>query len=174
MQGITNSKKKLFDLLFIKYYKPLFYFALNICGDKVVAEEAVQKTFITVWQKMDTPYDENSINDRLLFTYTKNNVIDEIRLNNTRRKYEENAIANMDLNYEQFPDEKIVVKSIIETAINKLPKKAKEVFKLAKQDGLSIQEIATYLAISIKTVENQITIAHKKLRIYLEPYKNLL
>lgn len=54
-----------------------------------------------------------------------------------------------------------MVKSIIETAINKLPKKAKEVFKLAKQDGLSIQEIATYLAISIKTVENQITIAHK-------------
>jgi RNA polymerase sigma-70 factor (ECF subfamily) len=58
--------------------------------------------------------------------------------------------------------------------IQQLPKKSKEIFRLSKQEGLSNIEIANYLKLSKKTIENQLTIAYKKMRQYLEPYKNEL
>ena len=45
---------------------------------------------------------------------------------------------------------------------------------MAKKEGLTVNEIAEYLKISPKTVENQLTIAYKKMRKYLEPFKNQL
>ena len=100
--------------------------------------------------------------------------VKEIRKVNTRKKYEENIISeiNTDENIEE--DNKNRIKAIIETAIEQLPPKAKEIFRLAKQEGLSIKEIAQHLKISNKTVENQLTIAYKKMRQYLEPFKNQL
>ena len=54
--------------------------------------------------------------------------------------------------------------NLVNKAIEKLPKKCKEIFILSKRDGLTNQEISEILNISIKTVESQITIAFKQLR----------
>lgn len=50
------------------------------------------------------------------------------------------------------------------TAIDHLPTERKKIFLLSKRDGLTYQEIATELGISIKTVEHQISKALKTLR----------
>lgn len=50
------------------------------------------------------------------------------------------------------------------TAIDHLPTERKKVFLLSKRDGLTYQEIADELGISIKTVEHQISKALKTLR----------
>jgi RNA polymerase sigma factor (sigma-70 family) len=47
----------------------------------------------------------------------------------------------------------------------KLPPRARLIFQLSRNEHLSNREIAEKLGISEKTVENQITIALKKLRI---------
>jgi RNA polymerase sigma-70 factor (ECF subfamily) len=62
-------------------------------------------------------------------------------------------------------------RKILDTAIEQLPDKCKEIFLLSKQEELSNKEIAVQLGISVKTVENQMTIALKKLREYLLPYR---
>jgi RNA polymerase sigma-70 factor (ECF subfamily) len=49
-----------------------------------------------------------------------------------------------------------------------LPKKCKEIFILSKKNGLTNIEIAEYLGISIKTVENQITLAFSKIKKQLK------
>ncbi len=173
IKEIQQGNKTAFDKLFFKYYKPLYRFALHFCNNAIIAEESVQHTFIKVWQNKSKTSFNNDIG-KILFAYTKNEVIDEIRKVNTRKKYEENIISeiNSDENIEE--DNKNRIKAIIETAIEQLPPKAKEIFRLAKQEGLSIKEIAQHLKISNKTVENQLTIAYKKLRQYLEPFKNQL
>lgn len=48
--------------------------------------------------------------------------------------------------------------------IDSLPDRCREIFLLSKRDGLSNAEIAEELGVSIKTVENQITKAYKRLR----------
>ena len=49
-------------------------------------------------------------------------------------------------------------------AIDNLPDKCREVFLMSKRDGLTNEEIAEELEISIKTVKNQITKAFSRLR----------
>ncbi len=48
-------------------------------------------------------------------------------------------------------------------AIKNLPTRCKLVFKLVKEDGLPYKEIAEILNISIKTIDNQLAIALKKI-----------
>jgi RNA polymerase sigma-19 factor, ECF subfamily len=173
IQEIQQGNKSAFDNLFFKYYKPLYRFALHFCNNAIIAEESVQQTFIKIWQtSSNTSYNDDI--GKILFTYTKNEVIDEIRKVNTRKKYEENIISELNAEENIEEDNKNRIKAIIETAIEQLPPKAKEIFRLAKQEGLSIKEIAQHLKISNKTVENQLTIAYKKMRQYLEPFKNQL
>ena len=173
IQKIQQGNKLAFDSLFFKYYKPLYRFALNICNNSTIAEDSVQNTFIKIWNNNNKLGSSNEIG-KILFTYTKNETIDEIRKYNTRKKHEGSAITEMIINEQTFNIKKCTTKAIIESAIEQLPKKSKEIFRLAKQEGLSVREIAEYLKLSKKTVENQLTIAYKKLRQHLEPYKNQL
>ena len=53
---------------------------------------------------------------------------------------------------------------IIEKEIEQLPNKCNKVFNLSKKEGLTNNEIADYLGISIKTVEGHLTKALKILR----------
>lgn len=173
IKKIRQGNKLAFDSLFFKYYKPLYRFALNISNNSTIAEDSVQNTFIKIWNNNNKLDPSNEIG-KILFTYTKNEIIDEIRKNNTRKKYEGSALTEMLVNEHTFNTEKCITKAIIESAIELLPKKSKQIFRLAKQEGLTRNEIAEYLKLSKKTVENQLTIAYKKLRQHLEPFKNQL
>lgn len=55
-------------------------------------------------------------------------------------------------------------------AIDRLPRRCREVFLAAKRDGLSHSEIAESMGISVKTVEAQMTKALSRLREALSPY----
>lgn len=173
LKKIVEGNKTAFDNLFFKYYKPLYRFAYNFCHSSAIAEESVQNTFIKIWKNKNNLGNCEEIG-KILFTYTRNEVIDEIRKYNTRRKYEGSADIEFFAEEREEINDKERVKAIIESAIEYLPQKAREIFRMAKKEGLTLNEIADYLKISPKTVENQLTIAHKKMRQYLEPYKKLL
>ena len=56
---------------------------------------------------------------------------------------------------------------LIEEAVSLLPDKCREIFRKSREENLTNKEIAGQLHISEKTVEGQITIALKKIRIHL-------
>jgi len=56
----------------------------------------------------------------------------------------------------------------IEIAIENLPTKCKEIFLLAKMEGLSYKEIADKFGITINTVNKQISIAKQKIKDSLD------
>jgi RNA polymerase sigma-70 factor (ECF subfamily) len=51
----------------------------------------------------------------------------------------------------------------IRSAIQTLPPKCRLIFKLIREDGLKYKEVAELLNLSLKTIENQMTIAIKKI-----------
>lgn len=64
---------------------------------------------------------------------------------------------------------------IVNNEIQKLPPKCQKVFILSKKEGLTNNEIADYLNISIKTVEAQITKAFVILKNKLgEKYAHIM
>ena len=62
----------------------------------------------------------------------------------------------------------------IHEAIQSLPEKCREIFILSRVEGLKYSEIAEKLHLSISTVDNQIGIALKKLRVQLKDFLPLL
>ena len=61
------------------------------------------------------------------------------------------------------------MKRHIAIAIDELPNKCRQIFVFSRNCGMTYEEIADEMEISIKTVENQMSIALKKLRESLRP-----
>ena len=56
---------------------------------------------------------------------------------------------------------------LVRDAINSLPKRCRDIFLLSRMKGLKYREISEKLGISVNTVECQMGIALKKLRVKL-------
>ena len=75
-------------------------------------------------------------------------------------------LALEQLNYTFTSEEDI--EKVIANAIDKLPERCREIFLKSRIEGMKYREIADELDISMNTVENQMSIALRKLRIELK------
>jgi RNA polymerase sigma-70 factor (ECF subfamily) len=66
------------------------------------------------------------------------------------------------------------LQEIIKKAVESLPEKCREIYILSKEKKLTYNEISNELGISVKTVENQMGNALKKMREFLRPYHDEL
>ncbi|MCU4174066.1 RNA polymerase sigma factor [Carboxylicivirga sp. N1Y90] len=162
--SLKNGNRDAFDTLFRKYYQSLCRFAFNFLNDESLAEEAVQNTFMYLWEKR-----KNYQIPKSFKAYIHRSVYNEcLRIRKWEKKTSEVESTYALLLPEEWTDNEQEqwnkIKPIINKAINQLPQKCRDIFLMRRQEGLSNQEIANYLNISIKTVENQMSIALKKLR----------
>ena len=61
---------------------------------------------------------------------------------------------------------------LLQAAVESLPEKCREIFILSREEQLSYKEIAQVKEISVKTVENQMGIALKKIREYIASHSD--
>jgi RNA polymerase sigma-70 factor (ECF subfamily) len=172
---VRQDDRPAFDVLFRKYYVQLCGFAYTFLHSRETAEEIVQEVFIRFWEQR-RQININTSFLSYLYTSVKNQSVNELRKRNIRKQYEnEYAKADME-NEDVIQDENTTgkIKKAVESACKKLPSKCREIFELSRNDGLTYEEIAEYLNISKKTVENQMGIAFQKLRQQLEPFLHLL
>ena len=55
-------------------------------------------------------------------------------------------------------------------AVENLPERCRQIFKLSREDGLSHREIASILEITVTTVEGQLAIAKRRLKAAAAPF----
>lgn len=166
---IKQGNKPAFDNLFTKYYVRLCRFAFSFTKSKELAEETVQNTFIKIWcQRNDLEVSISLIS--YLFTAVKNQALNELKKIVIRKNYEAEFVSLSEAEDENAQKiNQLKFKSEVGMAVEQLPEKCREIFQLCKNDGLTYDEIAEYLNISPKTVDNQMGIAFKKLRELLKP-----
>jgi RNA polymerase sigma-70 factor (ECF subfamily) len=101
-----------------------------------------------------------------LYTSVKNNSVRKLS------QSKKNAVFSIDELSVEFasPDQNAEgrlltqeLSSQINSAVDQLPERCKVIFKLAKEDKLKYKEIASLLQVSIKTIDNQIATAVKKI-----------
>jgi RNA polymerase sigma-70 factor (ECF subfamily) len=162
----TKGDERAYAVLFLRYAGSLNRFANSIVHKSEVAEEIVSDVFIRIWEKRES-LDQVSNLKMYLFVSVRNYCI------NYRRSQKHLEVFDLD----KIPEDQVpfnvpnplqlmVAKQLhqrIFEAIALLPPKCRLIFKLAKEDGLRVREIAEILHISPKTVENQLTIAVKKM-----------
>lgn len=139
------------------------------------AENIVQDIFVMLWEKRDVLDIRISLVS-YLFTLVKNKCIDFLRHKSIHdefaREYKAKQEALEQLNYAISSDDDI--EQLITAAINSLPERCKEIFIKSRIEGKKHKEIAEDLNLSTNTIENQIAIALKRLRIELKDYLPLL
>ena len=140
-------------------YRPLGMYALRYTRDVDEAEDIVQQAFTDIWEKLSSGMEIANLkaymyqvvhNRSLTFVAEHANIIHD-------------NIPEM----EDDMEERISTSerdARLWTAIDKLPPQRQKIFLLSKRDGLTYQEIAEELNLSVKTVEHQISKALKVLR----------
>ena len=160
--SLSTGNEEALKFIYQKYWQRLFLSAYNVLKDKEACEDIVQDIMIQLWQKKENLNITSSLSG-YLFTATRYQVFHLIKKSGKKELFEnlEERFAT------DAPDIPLYVKDIqqrIGTAVEDLPEKCRNIYKLSREHNLSYKGIAEQLQISPKTVENQITIALKKLR----------
>ena len=151
--------------LFFHFFQPLKSFSYSITKSKETAEEVVSDIYIEIWARRKQLLE---IEDLKMYLYISVRNASLRRLKQTQKT----SILSLDDLEVEFasndPDAEnnIITNELaqkIERAIESLPQQCKIIFKLAKQDKLKYKEIAQLLNISVKTIDNQLSTALKKI-----------
>lgn len=167
LEQLRLDDRKAFEILYHKYSSKLFYAAYNLFRDKDVCDDLVQELFIDLWTK------RNQLTITSLEGYLK------VAIRHKVLYYIRSQKASVDLSVIETLVEKYSADSklfqndiahLLEDGVAQLPEKCRQIFTLSRKEYLTNKEIASRLNISIKTVENQITIALRYLRTGLTDY----
>ncbi|WP_316791874.1 RNA polymerase sigma-70 factor [Pedobacter frigoris] len=157
------SDRTAFDEIYDRHWPKLYQSTFNVCRDRETSMDVCQEVFIWFWEHRSSVNIVSSVKG-YLFAAAKYKLIGYIR----KGKVKENFFAKIETLPETYTiEENLEVKElqhIIERITGQLPEKCKEIFKLSRNEHLSNREIAEKLGLSEKTVENQITIALKRIR----------
>lgn len=178
MVSIAEKKDK-FERIYITHYSRMKRFAQEYVIREEDAENIVHDVFLYLWEQ-DLLLLTHTNLFAYLFTMLKNRCIDFLRhetiVRNTVKKLQDDYIRTLQMKLDSLEsfDELIFsepdMEAVVQKAIDSLPERCREIFVLSKIEGKKQKEIAKALNISIKTVENQMAIAYKKLAKLLKGY----
>lgn len=166
LELLKKNNKSAFDLIYTRYWQKLYLSAYSLLSDQGAAEDIVQEIMVSLWVRRHT-LSINSLNS-YLYQSTRFQVFKFIRDN---KVVAQSSLEDVDLAVPNTAEAAIELEElnhVLLNAVNQLPQRCKDIFLLRKFEELSISEISERLAVSPKTVENQLTIAFKKIKIYLE------
>lgn len=151
--------------LFITLYPSLFHFAMEIVGSRQPAEEIISDVFMKIWERRKSL--EKIVNLPVYcFVTTKNLSLNQLE------KQKREATCNIEeagsciRSFQADPEQMMISEEMLQriySVVEALPTRCKLAFKLVKEDGFSYRETAEILHVSVKTVENQLAIAIRKI-----------
>ncbi len=164
-----------FEMLFRTYYQPLCSYAYTFVQDKDEAEEIVQSTFISLWEKKETLEIRTAVKP-YLYAMVRNACLNVLKHEKVKKEHAAVQLAMGERSTESVA--RTVMASELETriyeAMDTLPEQCRLVFKLSRFEELKYAEIAEHLNISVKTVENHMGKALRIMREQLREYLPLL
>lgn len=151
--------------IFFSFHGPLVRFAFTFLEDRDASQEVVSDVFVKVWERRKTL---TSIDNLKLYLYIS---VKNSALNHLAKIKKQPLLSLDDLNIDiptpyLNPEQLLVNAELmkrVHSAINSLPPRCKLVYRLVKEDGLRYREVSEILNISIKTIDNQLAIALRKI-----------
>ncbi|MFA5328468.1 MAG: RNA polymerase sigma-70 factor [Prolixibacteraceae bacterium] len=166
-EGNISAYRFLFD----HHFADLCNFLMIYLHSKELSEEIALEIFTYVWEKRETLHIKATFKS-FLFASAKNKAISLYRKEQKAifTSFDTTQTIDPEDSGSDQPMEANELRALIERAIDKLPEKSRQIYKLAWEENLSHKEIAKKLGIAPKTVENHVGIALRKLRESLKPY----
>ena len=168
---VANGEARALEVLYDRYSRVVYSFALRIVGDPQLAEEILQEVFFRVWQQGSGFQSNRGSLITWLLSITHNLAIDEVRKRNRRPQKADSedpelvlgAMADESTDIEQEVWLSGVRTAIVE-ALDRVPKEQRVVIELAYFRGLTQREIAETLGQPLGTVKTRMRLGLQKLR----------
>ena len=170
---MKNGSDKSFEVLFKRYYTDLCKYVFGLVGNEEAAKDLVNECFLKIWDIRQ--YIRITKTFRVyIFSFVHKRSLNYLRHRNIQLKHaqEEQEKNTFETNFDSADNplqqlELEELKGRISNAIDSLPEKCAEIFKLSRFENKSYSEIAEQLDISITTVRTQMGRALEKLRLEL-------
>ena len=171
-QRLNAGEVTALEYLFHQYYDDLCRYTVVFTKDIAIAENIVQDLFVYLWEHRDTIEIHYSF-ESYLYQASRYKA-----LNYKRDKARKDTIlpflaVTNNSRISVGADEAIEFKElnqIVWKAIELLPVRCQQIFRLSRTEELSYREIAELMNISISTVDNQVNTALKKIKKHVKQY----
>lgn len=168
---LAQDDQLAFEQLYTRHWAPLYQSAFYILQDSDACKDIIQDVFAWVWEH------RHSLEVQSVKAYLKAAVrfklANYIRSGRVRDSFFETLARftppALPPGSEELAEAR-ELQVLIQQTIARLPQKCQEIFRLSREERLTNQEIAERLGLSVKTVENQMTIALRRVRSGVEPY----
>jgi RNA polymerase sigma-70 factor (ECF subfamily) len=164
--AISGGRDAALGILYDRYHRQCFAFALRILGGEQDAEEAVQETFVRVWRGAGQ-YDQSRAGvPSWVLSITRNLCIDELR----RRRRRAPELPSLEGAFEKAgPDrtdleaERGIMGEQVRGALQSLSSEQRRAIELVYFHGLSSQEVGRILSVPAPTVRSRLRLGLLKL-----------
>ena len=167
--NLKKGDKRAFETIFEQYKSKLYSFALGYLHSPNEAEDILQNTFLSLWEHRHS-IDETLSVKSYLYKTVINNVYNYLKHEGIKRKHVDFTL-NYALEEDDYSQRSIYfndLKQRIESLVEHLPAQQQKIFKLSRWDGLSHDDIARQLGLSVRSVENQVYRALKFIKEHLQ------
>ena len=170
---VAEGDREAFTCLYHRYFYYLFTLAMRYIKDESEAEDVLQQVFIKLWQMRDSGAIKDNVRG-YLFAMTRNSIMNYVRDKN--RLLQRNYRLSQEIGEEEqdiwvIADKEDLI-SEMKKAIEALPPQQKRIANL-RCEGLSNQEIASRLHLSLNTVNSHYTKGLKALKTALSALMSL-
>jgi RNA polymerase sigma-70 factor (ECF subfamily) len=166
LRKAQKGDERAFAIIVRTYQTPVYNYVLRLTGDKVFAEDLTQEVFLRVFQGLPR-FSLRCKFTTWLFQVTKNRVLDELRAKERRPVTPVNLDDVPQLESVDQPVERVEAIDALWRAIEALPVDLKMALLLRDVVGLSYNEIADSLEITLATVKWRIFKAREDVQIAL-------
>lgn len=166
LNGLKNGDKSSFKQIYDLYHSSVYHYCRKFLIDESFAEDATADVFIKLWEKHAIIDDSKSIRP-FLFKLAKDISYNYLRKIASDDRLKEAYIKRYPLVEKQDAELSYIEKENqirLDTLIDSLPGKRKEIFKLRYEEGLDYKSIAQRLDISANTVKVQLVRARSFLK----------
>lgn len=148
--------------LYKRYAPAVRRFVTGLIKDKAKAEDIVQNIFLRLMSSNPSFEDVNAFKN-WLFVCARNEVV------STLRSKWESQVDRVTVLPEMASDgiQPDAMMPVLNSVLAKMPRKRSEVFRMSKLNGLSDEEIAARMGISVRTVQKHLELARRAVTLYL-------
>lgn len=171
-ERIADNDPKAFQLFFDYTYPTAYRYVSYFVSDMDLCKDIISDVYAYIWHHRENLKDIQKY-ENYLFICIKNRSYHYLNDCNRHQKIRLDNTAPFDMPDDVNPERSLLhseLKDVIELAINTLPQRCRLIFFMIKEEGMKYREVAEILSISERTVQAQMCIALKRIRIVVKNY----
>lgn len=176
LQRIAGGDERAFNAVFDLYRDKLYFFLIRIVKSPEVAEEIITDIFMKLWIGHSMLYEIRDL-ESFLHKVAYNKAMSFFKVVSRHERLRQVYINQLDAG--NIPTgEDILIDAecmrLLKEAVNALPPKRQQIYRLSREEGLTYEQIAERLQLSANTVRNSMVASNKSISQYLRKHQQKL